>query len=636
MCDATLRSLSRGRSRFFGAAVLFVLACSATAAQGATYYVDPASGNNSNAGTSTGAPWRNPPGTRNTGNGGFIGSSWGGITTSNKLACGDTVILRAGATQGSAQGGAWLIDSNYYSNCTAASPITIKVSSAAQWAGSSGHFTLNGSGISPTYSQTRGYDSHRALINVADRAHIRVVGEDASRRLVVANTSEWSINAHCAGCTSSGFRGNWLELRDGDAGFNIGDYNDWQVSNSIAHDLRATGWATGLNSDRPVDRGGFVDVEVYRSGSSTQASGNDDGFFFVGGRGVWCVRCVSHHNNQRGFNTGVIANTAGNQFNFRFRNIVSYDNGQVCTPSGGVGCIGAGFEVSGNDFQTSANSFNHILGATFFHNGDTGAGNYLAATLEIWNAVFYRTHYKRQDLASVLWDTTSKQLSLFNSVDLGRPGFQAFAWNNSNPQAQQPRLPPITGNNCFSPPSSNSNTLGISNLSTGTYSNPPSWIGSTNQVGTSACVPNFTALHDSTYASTNFTPTAGSSLIDNGRFVMLASAAGSNSTTIPVKANGGSSDPRNFFIGQDSFLDPAQADRQIQIEGCGQRTAVSMTASSITFTPACSWASNAGVHLPWAGNRPDIGAKESGLSGGGGGGGGAPAPPQLLSVDPLP
>ena len=68
---------------------------------------------------------------------------------------------------------------------------------------------------------------------------------------------------------------------------------------------------------------------------------------------------------------------------------------------------------------------------------------------------------------------------------------------------------------------------------------------------------------------------------------------------------------------------------KVQIEGCGVRDITALTATSITFTPPCTWADNAGVHLPWAGAGPDIGPRESGLTGG-------PAAPHLVSVDAVP
>jgi hypothetical protein len=140
-------------------------------------------------------------------------------------------------------------------------------------------------------------------------------------------------------------------------------------------------------------------------------------------------------------------------------------------------------------------------------------------------------------------------------------------------------------------------------------------------------VPRFAALHDSDYALVDFRPTAGSSLIDKGRFLMRANGAGTNATTVTVKSNGGSADPRNYFIAPNSYLGPLASDTKVQIEGCGVRNIVTMTATSITFTPSCSWTDNAGVHLPWAGPAPDIGAYEIGLTGG-------PASPVLISVEP--
>jgi hypothetical protein len=89
------------------------------------------------------------------------------------------------------------------------------------------------------------------------------------------------------------------------------------------------------------------------------------------------------------------------------------------------------------------------------------------------------------------------------------------------------------------------------------------------------------------------------------------------------------SDPRNFFMSPSTY--PGSAGDSIQIEGCGRRTVTNLTATSITFTGgSCSWADGAGIHRPWNGNAPDIGAMESG-----GSGPSAPTPPTLLSVEPL-
>ncbi|MES2352847.1 MAG: right-handed parallel beta-helix repeat-containing protein [Pseudomonadota bacterium] len=88
-----------------------------------------------------------------------------------------------------------------------------------------------------------------------------------------------------------------------------------------------------------------------------------------------------------------------------------------------------------------------------------------------------------------------------------------------------------------------------------------------------------------------------SALIDKGTFFMRTSQSGSNTSVINVNQ-----DPEIYFWIGDS----------IQIQGVGQRTIVSMTTSSITVDAPLTYASNAGVHLPWSGAAPDIGAYEYG------------------------
>ena len=51
--------------------------------------------------------------------------------------------------------------------------------------------------------------------------------------------------------------------------------------------------------------------------------------------------------------------------------------------------------------------------------------------------------------------------------------------------------------------------------------------------------------------------------------------------------------------------------------------------STITVDDTCTWADGAGVHWPYNGNAPDLGAYEFGLSNTG------LAAPTLLSVDPV-
>jgi len=130
--------------------------------------------------------------------------------------------------------------------------------------------------------------------------------------------------------------------------------NNVQISNSFAHEITHAGWQTGGSNDLFVDGIGFVNVSVTNVGcKSTYApnctsTGSDDGFFFVGGRNVWCVNCTAYSVGQRGVNTGVIHdNTMGGDFVYHFRNLISYDNGYNASPQAGAYGIG----TSGNDWK---------------------------------------------------------------------------------------------------------------------------------------------------------------------------------------------------------------------------------------------------------------------------------------------
>lgn len=626
------------------AATLVLCLFSAGPVAAATYYVDPVSGSNGNAGTSPGAPWKTPPGTRTANNGGFVSNTWGAISTSNKVACGDRILLKGGTTQTSAHGGAWRIDPTYYSTCSAGQRITLRVATSAEWSGSTGPFTIDASGITPTFDPTYGFSSHAGIISVSNRNFIEVRGAGIQQRLRVLKASALSMvvscNHNCPGGWGEGFRGDWLEFAQGTGGFNIGRYRNWQVSNSIGHHMRNGPWQTGMNNDQLVENGGFVNVQGYDSGCGsvaapgcTQGNGQEDLFFFVGGRSLWCVNCQAYRGGERGVNTGVIQDrNMGGDFVYRFRNLRAWDNGATCVGSGPHFCAAAGIYVSGNDWVDGNTARTHVVGATLVRNADMGAGAYGGGAIEVWHATTYNTNWRRQDTGSYVFDRTAKWVKLFNGVDLRINGAKPFGWNNANGQLPQKQYTPVALNNCLRPISADSEPLGVNDGTgwpgSGTYASPPAFLpASTNRIGLSKCDPRFASLNPAAFDGNDFTPQAGSSAIDAGRFLMRAAGGGSNATTITVKANGSSSDPRDYFIAPNSFLD-AEADT-IQIEGCGRVRITGMTANSISFTPACSWADNAGVHLPWAGSAPDAGAIEAGVLAV------PPAAPALLSAQLL-
>lgn len=621
-------------------AVFAALAGAPGATLAATYYVDPQSGSDANPGTSPAAPWRTPPGTRTSSNGGFLASAWGSVRTSSRVACGDRILLKGGATQSSAQGGAWLIDPTYYSDCTAGNPTTIKVATSGEWSGSNGHFTIDGSGITSTANYLYGWPGDEdSLIQVANVAHLHIRGASATQRLRIIDSNANGLTASCSPSCSSGgpglMAGFWADFVEvataGDRGVSLGRTADSKVSNTIAHDSYNAGFATGFANDHETVRTAFVDVEGYRNGANTNPFAQSDGMFFAS-RDIWCVRCSSHDSVKRGINTGVILNTrVTTDWKFRFRDTVMYNNGEACQPGGPFYCAGAGFDGSGDETNATAPNRvkNIFVGVEVFHNGDLGMGVYAGAGMEVWNASVYNSNYDRDDKGDFEWDSTGWQTSLFNVAHLATG---AGAWGSNNSGYYQHRLTPVVRTSCFRHASSPSERLGLNwdGGAQGTYASPDAPHNDPSNLNGNACNLGWTSLHATSWSSNNWTPAAGSSLIDAGRFLMLANGAGS-SATLTVKSNGGSSDPRDFFIGTSSYLSPSLEDRRIQIEGCGTRYVESMTATTITLNQSCTWANNAGVSLPWSGARPDIGAVESG--GSSPPPPGPPPPPTLLPVE---
>lgn len=611
-----------------------------------TFYVDPATGNDANAGTSTGAAWRSPPGTRLPGNTDYWGAFglWGSISQSNKIKCNDIILLKGGSTQTSTQGGAWLISPDYYTRgCTATNPITIRVASntPGEWVGSTGPFTLNLTGVTGTCQEPPGFCNGgvNAGIYVTAVDGVFLGGINASQRLIVTNGSSatWQIMAACnvnGGSCATGqhdFRGDWWELTNGFRGFDVGTMTNWQVSNSIAHNLLSDAWATGIRNDNLIAQGAYVDVQAYDNGcgsvanpSCTSGQFSDAAFNLVGGRSFWCVRCQAYRNGVQAFSPGDIHDASmGGDFVYRFRDLESHENGS--TPSANLGNSCGGFKISGNDFANTDRDRAYLLGAKLWGNRNFGAIAYGAGVLEAWNADTFFTNLLRADFGSYLFDLTEAGTSIFNGVDV-----RANSATNCIGQTQNAGLPQgtrtaLAENNCWRPLQFDTEGLGSSGYpGAGTYAAPPSWVPvPPNRTTLASCNPRFVVQTQSSWAANDWRPceangspdpscTQASDVIDQGRSYLLTNGAGSGNT-VTVKSNGGSSDPRNYFIEPASYLSPAASDMRVQIQGaCGVRHVVSMTSSTITFDGAsCSWSGDAMVHTPWNGAAPDMGAIES-------------------------
>jgi len=108
-----------------------------------------------------------------------------------------------------------------------------------------------------------------------------------------------------------------------------------------------------------------------------------------------------------------------------------------------------------------------------------------------------------------------------------------------------------------------------------------------------------TLHHIETQVRAAFTPTdtePQTTSIDRGTFIAYTAEAGQGTTQVPV-----SSDPRRCFLLGDT----------VQIEDAGVAVIVEVGDTEIVVDTALTFAAGAGVHLPWNGVRPDLGAVET-------------------------
>jgi hypothetical protein len=626
-----------------------------------TYYVDPATGNNANTGTATATPWKNPPGTVLIDNSGYYSASWGAITTSNKIKCGDTILLKGGSTQTSAQGGGWAIRNGdhgngagyYTATCTAAAPITIRVATAAEWTGSNGNFTFNAAGITwppclfgSFIVGNCGGDPDNYLIGIDNIGAVVFGGNSTSQRFVLAgakvdangiNTNGGTQSSgSCAYGTKSDDVVQYVEVHDvGRNGTTAGCVTNTAVRHALIHANGDGGTSTGYSSDHYTSIV-FNDVESYNNNLNTTTSYSTlgAGMFFLGCQHCYVVNSYVHDNYDRGINHGEVGSQQ--EYDVLVRDSVFVHNG-LSTDNSGL--YAAGICSSGDDNQTNGNEQRMIMERNIvYRNRKAGAPcAYGSGWADVWNSVFYNNGYDTSISGTndISYSIDNNGLYVENSiVQKARAG--SSVWDEA-PHGSDPRHCPHSNYNLYRPFSANSETLMTDNstvcggatvktfASPGTTGSP---FGANDKIGTAFPI-NFVALDPNVYANNDFHVTSGSAAIDAGTCMFFAGSAGSGTTIGSLTPGGGAIDPRLYFIQPSSYKD-AVGDL-INI-GSTRVTITSMTATSISFTPAATWAKGACVHLPYNGAAPDMGVYEFGTTGPPG----QIAPPQLLSVDPIP
>ena len=78
--------------------LVFLFCVVAPHCHGATYYVDPVSGSDTNSGASTNLAWRSIPGTLQTNGSNYLSSAWGSFNSgASKVPGGTTVLVKSGS-----------------------------------------------------------------------------------------------------------------------------------------------------------------------------------------------------------------------------------------------------------------------------------------------------------------------------------------------------------------------------------------------------------------------------------------------------------------------------------------------------------------------------------------------------------
>ena len=649
---------------------LAVLLAIARAAAGTTYYVDPsdagcgASGcSDANAGTSPSAAWRTLPGTRTANAEAFVSGPWG--ANHDKIACGDVILLRPGATQDAADGGAWLIGTTHYASCPGtvgtqpANRITIRVADAVEWPGASGPFTLDARRV----SQAIGVAGPRSAVVLVDGVDgVTIGGSGPDRRLIVRDTIPHG-DGRCSGkngvvIQGSGFdpkgpatgryqRVQWVDVWGFDGyGFNTALVDQWIVTDARFHDNHQ-GLGTGGFGGFRTARGAFVRVTAERNGEPKPADpGCADNWLMTASQGVWCVDCVARDNYSRGADHGEVSEFRESTWTM-WRNSVFANNGRRDDPA-------PNFGMSGDDAPHAGTSHeNYFVGLVVYRGHCYGSLVYGAGAADVWHAVYYRNAHRCSDE----FELNAAQNDGVSCVDFFRLGNSIMQKTTATP------LPALWGmwgcgsRNCCTPPLSLNNIYRTSRsdgaatemlsqydivdgqcggdatrCTPRTFAQGTAWLPGPGDkvVGRPGCDGTCTfANTDPKWrhgvacdappfddAACDFTPGAGSAAIDAGRTMFKTRSAGSG-TVVPVTGNGTqSSDPRRYFIAPSSFAD-ATGDL-VKIGDCGagapeSRRIVAITDTTITVDRPCRFPAGAGVHLAafWNGAAPDIGAIEA-------------------------
>lgn len=484
------------RQRNYLPVVVGLLLCTAQPVFAAVYCVDADGGSDDNSGLqvsgvcSTATAWRTIPGTRTPTDSGFVsGASWGNITGGAAvLGCGDIVLVKGGTTQSLADSaGSVVIDAAYWQDgCPATTTKRLRIATNAEWSGSTGDFTLDGTGVTPSFSRNPnipfnfgGVSTRPALMTVRNANF--AFGSDTTQNFIIQNGLNTGLSFVTAqGSTTTGIEGHHVKMLDNGKitssygwGFSCGN-----VTNAILRnfEIRRSGWAgfnVSLQGNNPCHNIAFIDGTI--DGNATVADNADstDGGFIAESNSGWFINLDFINNGARGFNFGYLIEPSTVSERYRFKNNKFANNGLRCVSScptlgqvtctglhtphycclcanndsacialnGGkyntcifsgqcTSCSGAGFDVSGDSNITGAYALGTMIGSQVFYNQNIGLSAYAGGKLDVWNSVVERNGWGVNGI-DIRWDKTGDKMK-FTNLSWQRYGRNLMDWTSSN------------------------------------------------------------------------------------------------------------------------------------------------------------------------------------------------------------
>ncbi len=558
--------------------LLLVLFLWSTAAQSAVYYVNFDNGSDANSGTATSTAWKTLPGARKANNSGYVSTSFGGgvfTYNANKVPAGTTFKLKRGTTLDSTKGGWIQIDTLWYQNGTAGSPITIQADT--NWG--SGSIVINGTGMTmPTY---------RGLLNV-NRIKYVIVDGMAESGIIITNAFYYGIQVYDSGT-------NGLVLRNLEVGnaphapvlvYSTDSVGPTYLSDIILDSLvvhNGTGTSDSESLIYLVWLNGFMVTNciAYSSGLGS------DCIHVGSSHEGWILNCTTHDGGEQGIDLSRDGDykTRDDSYKITVRDCVSFDNtlNNFDHNSGThhVYWINdvAWHTTSGQGGDACFNVHEGTVGINFWINCTSSKASDRGFNLGFENPWHNPAGTNAQYFINCLTSQDSNY-SLFISEGMTNRCDLRVINCNFNSASGPTRNVVRDGTTIYTAANVTNGTGGWTGINC--LSRDPQWV-----------------TNGSSWATTDLRLTSGSPCLNVGAFLFTTASGATNSTTLILTPLVADLDASRVFRAGDSLM--------VQGAGTIQVSSVSASNTIILSTPS-TWQANKGVGFIHGGSGPPIGA----------------------------